>query len=106
MVQLDQIDNTSDSEKPTSTATRTALDPKANQADVYTKEGVDAKIDNLVSNAPVALNTLKELAQAWGDNESFSSTVISSIATKAPSVSPIFTGSVSMYGGLLCDGYI
>ena len=51
---------------------------------------------HLVNNAPAVLNTLKELAQALGDNENFSSTVVASIATKAPLDSPLFTGTVSV----------
>ena len=38
---LDQVDNTSDLDKPISTATQSALDLKANASDVYTIEQVD-----------------------------------------------------------------
>jgi hypothetical protein len=58
------------------------IDPKANQADVYTKGDVDAKINNLINNAPEALNTLNELAQALGDDENYSTTVINLINNK------------------------
>ena len=58
------------------------IDPEANQADVYTKGDVDAKINNLVNNAPEALNTLNELAQALGDDENYSTTVINLINNK------------------------
>ena len=56
------------------------LDLKAYKAFTYTKAAVDAKIDNLVNEAPLRLNTLKELAQALGDDEDLSSTVLNSIA--------------------------
>ena len=41
MVGLGNVDNTSDSAKPVSTATQTALDLKANQSTTYTKTEVD-----------------------------------------------------------------
>ena len=47
MVHLDKVDNTSDSEKPISKATRTALDLKASQADTYTRGDVDTKVKTL-----------------------------------------------------------
>lgn len=55
-VGLDKVDNTSDLEKPISTATQTALDGKANKAttlagygieDAYTKDEVDAKVSSV-----------------------------------------------------------
>ena len=93
MVQLDKVDNTSDSEEPISTATKTALDLKANQASTYTKGDVDAKINNLVNNLPAALNTLTGLAQALGNADNFSTTVINSIDTRAPKQNPTFSGN-------------
>ena len=83
MIQLDRVDSTSDSKKPISTATRTALDLKANQADVYTQEGVDKKLKNLVNDAPASLDTLKDLAHALGNDANFSATIMNSIETKA-----------------------
>ena len=43
-VGLGNVDNTSDLSKPISTATQSALDLKANSADVYTKSEVDSKL--------------------------------------------------------------
>jgi hypothetical protein len=40
-------------------------------------------VANLVASAPEALNTLAELAQALGSDASFSTTVTTSIGTKA-----------------------
>jgi hypothetical protein len=94
-VGLGNVDNTSDANKPISTATQTALDLKANQTTTYTKLEVDAAIAGLVDSAPVALDTLNELAAALGDDANFSTTVTNSIATKAPLNSPTFTGTVS-----------
>ena len=45
-----------------------------------------------------ALNTLNELAQAFGEDADFSSTVINSIATKAPLNSLTFTGTATFTG--------
>lgn len=41
---------------------------------------IDAKIADLVDSAPEALNTLNELAQALGDDQNFSNTVLSSLS--------------------------
>lgn len=43
-VGLSNVDNTKDADKPVSTATQTALDLKANAADVYTKTEADALV--------------------------------------------------------------
>ena len=45
-VGLGNVDNTSDLNKPISTATQTALNTKANSADVYTKTETDDLLDN------------------------------------------------------------
>jgi hypothetical protein len=44
-VGLGNVDNTSDADKPVSTATQTALDLKANSADVYTKTESDSNFE-------------------------------------------------------------
>lgn len=46
-VGLGNVDNTSDANKPISTATRTELNLKANKSDTYTKAEVDAKISSV-----------------------------------------------------------
>ena len=94
-VGLGNVDNTSDTNKPISTATQTALDLKANQSTTYTKIEVDSAISGLVDSAPLTLNTLNELAAALGDDANFATTVTNNIATKAPLNSPTFTGTVS-----------
>ena len=95
---LDAVDNTSDLDKPISTAQQTAIDLKANQATTYTKVEVDTNIANLVDTAPAALDTLNELAAALGDDENFATTVNSLIALKAPLASPAFTGGATIDG--------
>jgi len=71
--------------------TQDALNLKAD------KTYVDNKIADLINNAPAALDTLKELAQALDNNASFSTSITNLIATKAPINNPTFTGTV---GGL------
>jgi len=62
MVGLSNVDNTTDLLKPISTATQTALDLKANQITTYTKTETDTKIQTVVGEAPLNLNTLKKIA--------------------------------------------
>jgi hypothetical protein len=115
MVGLANVNNTSDANKPVSTATQTALDLKANIASpdltgvptaptatagtnttqIATTAFVSGAVSDLVASAPGALNTLNELAAALGNDASFSTSVTNSIATKAPINSPTFTGTVS-----------
>ena len=115
MVGLGNVNNTSDANKPVSTAQQTALNLKAdlaspdltgvptaptasagtNTTQVATTAFVSGAVSDLVASAPGALNTLNELAVALGNDENFSTTVANSIATKAPIASPTFTGTVS-----------
>ena len=121
MVGLGNVDNTSDANKPVSTAGQTALNLKANLASptftgtptlptgtiattqtagnnstaVATTAFVSTAVANLVASAPAALNTLDELAAALGDDANFATTVATSIGLKAPIDSPTFTGTVS-----------
>ena len=77
MVQLGNVDITSDLNKPISNSTQVALDLKAYRSEV------DAKIASLVDSAPATLDTLKELAQALNNDEHFSTSITNLIATKA-----------------------
>ena len=103
MVGLGNADNTSDANKPVSTAAQTALDAKAplaspalsgvptaptastatNTTQIATTEFVQTKINNLVAGAPGLLDTLDELAAALGDDENFASDVTNTLALKA-----------------------
>jgi hypothetical protein len=114
MVDLGNVDNTSDANKPVSTATQTALDLKANLASpaltgtptaptaaagtnntqVATTAYTDAAIASLVDGAPALLNTLNELAFAIADDENFATTLTTSVGLKANIDSPTFTGTV------------
>ena len=79
MVDLGNVDNTSDLAKPMSTATQSY---------------VDSKITNLIDTSPDALDTLNELAAALNDDANFGSTITNQLALKANLASPTFTGTV------------
>lgn len=71
----------------TLTETQTNLaSAKADKNSVYTKSETDSRIQNVINSAPAALDTLKELADALGNDANFSATVASQIATKADKV--------------------
>jgi len=69
-----------------------------------TKAYVDTSISNLVAAAPVALDTLNELAAALGDDANFATTVNSNIATKLPLAGGTMTGNIVMSGAQTVDG--
>ena len=73
--------------------TQSALD---NSTKVATTSYVDSAVTALIDSAPSGLNTLNELAAALNDDTSFSSTVTTSLAAKAPLASPSFTGTVQL----------
>jgi len=93
-VGLANVDNTSDANKPVSTATAAAIATAKSQAQGY----ADDQINLVIGAAPAALNTLSELADALADDANFAATVTSSLATKAPLDSPTFTGTVTLPG--------
>ena len=118
-VGLGNADNTSDANKPVSTAGQTALDLKAplasptltgtpiaptatagnNSTQIATTAYADAAVAAIIDSAPATLNTLNELADALGDDPSFATTVSTSIGLKAPIASPTFTGTVTIPTG-------
>jgi hypothetical protein len=104
-VGLSNADNTADASKPVSTAQATALALKANLASpaltgtptaptatpgnnttvLATTAFVRAEVAALVASAPSNLDTLKELADALGDDVNFATTVNAAIAGKQDS---------------------
>ena len=126
MVDLGNVDNTSDVNKPVSTATQTALDLKAPLASpaltgtptaptatagtdttqVATTAFVGAAVASLVDGAPALLNTLNELAFAIADDAGFAATITTSVGLKAPIESPTFTGTVTLPSGTVTSGMI
>jgi hypothetical protein len=103
-VGLSNVDNTSDANKPVSTATQTALDLKApiagpvltgipaaptatpgtNSTQIATTAFVAAAVAALLNSAPGALDTLDELAAALGDDPNFATTITNALAGKQP----------------------
>jgi hypothetical protein len=112
MVDLGNVDNTSDANKPVSTATQTALDLKAplaspaltgtptaptatagtNSTQVATTAYADAAVAALVDGAPALLNTLNELAFAIADDANFATTLTTSVGTKVSKAGDTMTG--------------
>jgi hypothetical protein len=61
-----------------------------------TEEYVDTKVSDLVNTAPEALDTLKELSTALGDDPNFATTVLTQLGNKAdkddiPAIDPTLT---------------
>jgi hypothetical protein len=102
MVGLGNVDNTSDADKPVSTAQATAIATAKSEAIA----DATAQVNAVVASAPAALDTLEELAAALGDDANFAATVTNSLATKAPIENPTFTGTVtvSASGVVFTDG--
>ncbi|MBJ9695452.1 beta strand repeat-containing protein [Burkholderia cenocepacia] len=67
-----------------------AADPHTQYA---LKTDLAAKLAALVGQSPASLDTLKELADALGNDPQFATTVINQLALKAPLDSPQFTGT-------------
>lgn len=58
-------------------------------------EFVQDAISALINGSPAALDTLKELADALGNDANFASTITKQLGLKAPLASPSFTGTVT-----------
>ena len=76
--------------KTVTVATASAGD---NDTTVASTAFVSTAVANLADSAPSTLDTLNELAAALGDDANFSTTVTTSIATKAPLDSPVFSST-------------
>ena len=82
---LGNVDNTSDANKPVSTAQSSAIATAKAEAIADATSQVNA----LLTGAPAALNTLDELAAALGDDANFAATVTTSLGLKVDSLTPI-----------------
>jgi len=91
-VGLGNVDNTSDANKPVSTAQAAAIATAKSEAIADATSQVNA----VIASAPAALNTLDELAAALGDDANFATTVTNGLAAKAPINTPTFTGLVTV----------
>ncbi len=82
---LGNVDNTSDANKPVSTAQATAI------ANAKAEAIADAtsQVNAVIASAPTALNTLDELAAALNDDANFASTVTTALDGKVASYTPI-----------------
>lgn len=63
-----------------------------NNNQIATTAFVKAALAALIDSAPGALDTLKELAAALGNDPNFATTITNALALKAPLASPTFTG--------------
>ena len=77
--EIGNVDNTSDMDKPVSTAQQQALDTQYGQLTRYT----DQKIADLIGGAPETLDTLREVADAIEENESVAAALDEAIGRKA-----------------------
>jgi len=75
-----------------------------NSSNTYTQSEIDdivnAQINNLIANAPSALNTLDELAQALGDDASFATTVTNSLAGKKNETASSISTNTNLAAGV------
>lgn len=93
-IELGNVDNTADMEKPISTAVQTALDLYYEQLTAYT----DKAVADLVDGAPETMNTLKEVADALAENEDVTEALNAAIGTKANQVElDTHTGNTSIH---------
>jgi hypothetical protein len=124
-VGLGNVDNTSDANKPVSTATQTALDAKlalaggtmtgaiamgdnkitglgapTNANDAATKTYVDGVITGLVDGAPDLLNTLNELAAAINDDANYSTTLTTALGNKQDKVANVSDTEIGYLDGV------
>lgn len=76
---LGSVNNTSDIDKPVSTAQQNAIDAAFMQSNYYT----DVKIAELIDGAPTTLDTLKEIADAMTENKNVVNALETAIGTKA-----------------------
>ena len=82
---LGNVDNTSDANKPVSSAQASAIATAKSEAIA----DATAQVNAVIASAPAALNTLDELAAALGDDANYAATVTTALAGKVPSATPI-----------------
>ncbi|EBS3130531.1 shikimate transporter [Salmonella enterica subsp. enterica serovar Neukoelln] len=83
---MDEVQTKAPLDSPALTGTPTAPTPETTAAgiEIATAAFVAAKVAQLVGSAPEALDTLKELADALGNDPNFSTTVLNKLAGKQP----------------------
>ena len=81
-VGLGNVDNTSDINKPVSTAQATAISTAQSTAVSTANSYTDGKVADLVASSPAALDTLAELAAALGGDASFATTTATALGNR------------------------
>ncbi|ENT7747635.1 prophage tail fiber N-terminal domain-containing protein [Salmonella enterica] len=83
---MDEVQTKAPLDSPALTGTPTAPTPETTAAgiEIATAAFVAAKVAQLVGSAPEALDTLKELADALGNDPNFATTVLNKLAGKQP----------------------
>ncbi|EBX3618519.1 phage tail protein [Salmonella enterica subsp. enterica] len=83
---MDEVQTKAPLDSPALTGTPTAPTPETTTAgiEIATAAFVAAKVAQLVGSAPEALDTLKELADALGNDPNFATTITNMIAGKQP----------------------
>lgn len=90
---LGNVDNTTDVNKPLSTAQKAYIDDSLEIAKEYT----DEKIGNLIDGAPTTLDTLKEIADAMATNDTVVDALESAIGNKTDKAfSNVLVGSTTI----------
>jgi hypothetical protein len=87
------------------TAPTVAGGANSNNTSVATTAFVTDAITNLIGSAPGSLNTLNKLAAAINDNPSYATTITTSLANKANTNNPSFTGTINS-GAITATGDI
>ena len=70
------------------------LDDKANKTDTLTPAQIDARIEQVIGSAPEVLDTLKEIADALGNDPNFAASMTAELAKKADKTT-VFTKTES-----------
>ena len=78
-VGLGNVDNSSDADKPVSTAQAAAIANAKSEAIA----DATAQVNAVIASAPAALNTLDELAAALGDDANYAATITTALGLKA-----------------------
>ncbi|ENY2475003.1 prophage tail fiber N-terminal domain-containing protein [Salmonella enterica] len=100
---MDEVQTKAPLDSPALTGTPTAPTPETTAAgiEIATAAFVAAKVAQLVGSAPEALDTLKELADALGNDPNFATTITNMIAGKQP-----LDNTLTALSGKSVDGLI
>ena len=96
---LGNVTNTSDADKPVSTAQATAI----SAAQAAAIADATSQVNALIASAPEALNTLDELAAALGDDSNYAASITTALAGKVDSYTPIVEKTESYTLSTLTD---